>query len=39
MAAVALKFVPNCSADMVIYKTERPDPKPNAARGIKNRWQ
>ena len=31
MAAVALRFVPNCSADIVIYKTERPDPKPNAA--------
>jgi hypothetical protein len=30
MAAVALKFVPNCSADIVMYKTERPDPKPRA---------
>ncbi len=29
IAAVALKFVPNCSADMVMYKTESPDPKPN----------
>ena len=29
IAAVALKFVPNSWADMVMYKTERPDPKPN----------
>src|SRR5438045_3615938 len=31
IVAVALRLVPNCSADMVIYKTERPDPKPKAA--------
>jgi hypothetical protein len=28
MATVALRFVPNCSAAIVIYKTDRPDPKP-----------
>ena len=31
MAAVALRFVPNCSADIVIYKTETPEANPNAA--------
>ena len=31
IAAVALRFVPNCSADMVMYKTETPDPNPSAA--------
>src|SRR5580698_4127282 len=31
IAALARRFVPNCSADMVIYKTEKPEPKPNPA--------
>jgi hypothetical protein len=28
IAAVALRLVPNCSALIVMYKTEMPDPKP-----------
>ena len=35
MAAVALKFVPNCSALIVIYRTEIPEPKP---RPIQSRY-